>query len=153
MIFKSPAKHRTPLYRAKSAYSSMKRRCVGGKAHDQHPAYADVNLRMTLEEWLEWAVPRYEKFIKEYPDTSPAAARKGDLGDYQIGNIEIISHSQNALDKKTLLHIRPDGTKMCCRCRVTKPLSDFSKNKWRKNGLNHNCRSCCSLFFSESKHN
>ena len=48
--FKSPPIHRTPLYRAKAAYCNMIARCenVNGK----NPAYANVKLRMTLDEIL-----------------------------------------------------------------------------------------------------
>ena len=87
MRYKSPAKHQTPLYRVKASYSGMKRRCVGGKAHEQHPSYAGVHLRMGREEWIAWALPKYEKFMLENPELVPCVARRGDTGDYCFGNI------------------------------------------------------------------
>ena len=91
--FKSPAIHRTPIYRARSAYYSMGRRCENKSG--KHPAYKNVQLRMTMEELIEWAVPRYEKFLSERPDDTPCVARNGDSGHYKIGNIEIVSVKEN----------------------------------------------------------
>ncbi len=35
-----------------------------------------------------------------------------------------------------------DQTKKCCRCRETKPISDFNKDKHQKDGLKGDCRAC-----------
>ena len=90
---KSPAIHRTPLYRAKAAYRNMNVRC--GNADGNNPAYAAVELRMTMEQWLAWAVPRYEDFIREYPEERPNVSRRNDVGHYELGNIEITTLEQN----------------------------------------------------------
>lgn len=34
--------------------------------------------------------------------------------------------------------------KMCCECKIIKPLVDFSKNKNLKDGVNNRCKICCS---------
>jgi hypothetical protein len=77
--FKSPPIHRTPLYRAKAAYCNMIARCEN--ANGKNPSYVDVKLRMTLDEYLEWAVPRYAQFIAQFPNETPCTARIGDKGD------------------------------------------------------------------------
>lgn len=145
--FKSPTIHQTPLYRATASYSGMKIRCLN--ANGKHPTYADVELRMTLEAWLEWAVPRYEKFIAEHPGVSPSAARKGDAGHYEIGNIEIISNIENRAQQAMPGQLRPDGTKRCCRCHEIKSATDFAKNKGARDGLSHHCAPCRALFAKE----
>ena len=33
-------------------------------------------------------------------------------------------------------------SKQCCSCKVSKPVSEFGKNKWRVDGLQHNCKAC-----------
>ena len=38
--------------------------------------------------------------------------------------------------------------KYCKRCKKTKPVSEFSKDKYNKNGLRNQCRKCCSEIFS-----
>ncbi len=93
MTFKSPEIHRSPLYRANSAYYSMTQRC--GNKNGKNPSYSSVELRMTKEEWLMWAVPKYEEFNNTYPDESPNVARLGDRGHYEIGNIEITTADKN----------------------------------------------------------
>jgi len=139
--FKSPAIHRTPLYRAKSAYCGMIARCEN--ANGKNPAYTNVKLRMTLDEFLAWAVPRYEAFIAEHPDESPVCARSGDSGDYEIGNIEIVSFAENRRRQEAVLLLRPDGTKMCGRCRkIMDAISNFSKNRQRPDGFQCWCKDC-----------
>lgn len=145
--FKSPPIHRTPLYRAKASYSGMKARCLN--ANGKHPTYANVQLRMTIEEWLEWALPRYEKFIAERPDGSPAAARKGDSGHYEIGNIQIISNLENRAQQAMPAKLRPDGKKRCSRCKELKASNCFSKSKYQPDGLNHVCSPCNTLRMAE----
>lgn len=149
MNYKSPAIHRTPLYRAKSAYSGMKRRCVGGKA--PLPAYANVELRMSLEEWLTWAVPRYAQFDKEHPGETPHASRNGDQGHYEIGNIEIVTSAVNRAIQKRPRAIRPDGTKECVMCRIVKNGSEFYNNRTKSDGLADECKGCRRMLNDNQK--
>lgn len=141
--FKSPPIHRTPLYRAKAAYCGMQARC--GNANGKNPAYAEVELRMLLEDWLAWAVPRYEEFDQRHPGQSPAAARKGDAGHYELGNIEIITFVENRRRMEvprigTLLNSA--GMKVCSRCELEKPGAAFSKHRRSADGLTGWCRGC-----------
>jgi RNase P subunit RPR2 len=140
MVPKSPPIHRTPLYRAKAAYANMRRRCAGGNATET--SYASVELRMTLDEWLTWAVPRYASFIEARPSLTPCAARMGDCGHYEIGNIAIISTIENREQMAMPLLLRPDGTKMCAACRQIKPAAEFCKKRARRDGLHDTCRGC-----------
>lgn len=140
--FKSPPIHRTALYRAKAAYAGMFARC--GNANGKNPTYADVELRMTLREWVEWSIPHYAKFIAENPHLSPAAARYGDEGHYEIGNIEIISTVENRKRMGAPSALCQDGTKLCSRCRVVKQATCFSKRHRNYDGLNYWCRECNS---------
>lgn len=139
-IFKSPPIHRTPLYRARSAFRDMMRRCRN--ANGKNPTYANIELRMTLDEWLAWSVPKYETFIAEHPHESPNAARVGDAGHYEIGNIEIIPHLLNRASQSMPRVARPDGMKTCSRCEKDKPVSQFSKRAGNFDGLNYWCREC-----------
>lgn len=94
--YKSPAIHRTPLYRVKAAYAAyanMLRRC--GNKTGTDPAYANVELRMTLRDFKEWALPRYVEFMALHPKDVPSISRFGDKGHYEIGNIGVISVTEN----------------------------------------------------------
>jgi hypothetical protein len=139
-IFKSPAIHRTPLYRAYAAYYGMLARCEN--ADGKNPSYVDVKLRMTLDEWVAWSVPRYEKFIEKNPGISPSVSRFGDIGDYEIGNIEIISFVDNRAKQKFKNRLRPDGTKPCAKCERILPQNEFSKRTRNFDGLDQWCKSC-----------
>lgn len=141
--FKSPPKHRKPRARAKAAYRNMERRCEN--SNGKCPSYADVKLLMSLDEWLEWAIPRYESFIEATPDKSPCVSRYKDSGHYEIGNIEIISTEENRERQKAILLLQEDNSKLCSRCREVKLGGDFSKNKTRPDGLAHWCKECVRL--------
>ncbi len=96
---KSPAIHRTPLYRARAAYRNMRARC--GNPDGKNPAYAEVELRMTMEEWIAWAVPEYERFDEEHPGAKPSVSRNGDEGHYELGNIELLTLQENRARMKS----------------------------------------------------
>lgn len=128
--YKSPSIHQTPLYRMKAAYTNMKRRCGVEKA------YKNVELKMSFEEWSNWALPLYEDFCKKYPRSIPVAARKKDLGHYELGNIRIISWAQNARERKRV----PKVKLICPKCGIS-----FERNG---NRVMHKIRKgkspCCS---------
>lgn len=137
--YKSPSIHRTPLYRAKSAYCGMQARCLN--RNGRNPSYAAVELRMTREEWLTWAVPEYERFQTANPRVMPNAARKGDSGHYELGNVRIVSRTENSADQR-ICGVRADGTKRCCGCKDYRPVAEFCKNRGRWDGLTSHCKKC-----------
>ena len=143
--FKSPAIHRTPLYRARSTYRDMMRRAENNNS--KNPAYSKVKLLMTMEEFLEWSLPLYIKFIEENPESSPSVARRGDKGHYELGNIEIVSKEENRATQEAKLLLKSDGTKLCSRCKESKVAKgNFSINKGRPDGLCHWCKPCMSAY-------
>lgn len=127
MEYKSPAIHRTPLYRAKSAYYSINQRC--GNKNGKNPTYFNVECRMTKDEWLEWSVPEYEKFDQKYPGERPNVARFGDKGHYELGNIELVTAKDNAEDQARKLTDIVHGT-----------VGGFHKEKRRGMEICESCR-------------
>ena len=146
-MYKSPSIHRTPRYRAKAAYANMKRRC--GNKCGTEPAYAKVKLKMTLEEWMEWALPRYERFTRKYPDDIPNVSRKGDKGHYEIGNIRIVSHLVNRADRTIGQMV--NGRKRCSSCKTRKGAEHFNRNRTSKDGYASECRNCRKLKYHKKK--
>lgn len=140
--YKSPAIHRTPLYRAKAAYNGMLARCLN--KNGKNPTYANVEIRMSLSEWLAWAIPEYTKFLAEHPNEKPNAARVGDKGHYEIGNIRIITMTQNCEEQagRFINAVQPNGMKRCVTCKEPRPVGEFNKNKGRWDGLASDCKSC-----------
>lgn len=143
MEFKSPPIHRTPAYRAKAAYNGMLARCEN--ANGKCPTYAGVKLKMTLEEWMAWAVPRYTAFSEANPGVSPSVSRPGDVGHYEIGNIEIVSVAENRALQRMVGQLRPDGTKRCSSCKEIQSSSEFSNNRGTKDRLAHSCKTCARV--------
>lgn len=41
------------------------------------------------------------------------------------------------------------GPKICSKCREDKPLSEYTKNKRKKDGLNHSCKICHRKYVNE----
>ena len=39
--------------------------------------------------------------------------------------------------------VEANSTRVCCKCRTEKPLSEFNRNKNKTGGRNYECRSCC----------
>jgi len=58
-----------------------------------------------------------------------------------------------ALYDKASLVLIPSGTKeyTCSKCRITKPFSEFNKNKSKKIGINSYCRNCMVEYRIENK--
>lgn len=140
--FKSPAIHRTPEYRAYAAYYGMLARC--GNADGKNPSYKDVELRVSIGEWLDWAVPRYAAFIQENPFVSPSVSRFGDAGHYEVNNLEIISFAENrARQKRDMTYrLRADGTKLCSGCENVFAQCQFGRRSRNPDGLDIQCRAC-----------
>ena len=144
IAYKSPPIHRTPFYRANAAYYGMQARCLN--KNGRNPSYAKVELRMTRAQWLKWAVPQYKKWLAEHPNETPNAARIGDKGHYELGNVRIISQRENCYEQsgRFISRVMPDGTKRCSGCKLPRPVDMFSKNKTRWDGLSSHCKECVS---------
>ncbi len=140
MKFKSPPIHRTALYRAKAAYANMKARCLN--SNGKNPSYRSVRLKMSLDEWIKWAVPAYEMFMESFPRERPCAARKHDAGHYEIGNIEIISVSRNSREQPPNGYDLSTGKRPCTACKKVKPLKDFYKRRHR---VTSRCKDCLNV--------
>lgn len=127
----------------------MKRRA--GNATGVEPAYANVQLLITKDVWLAWAIPEYERFQANHPDMSPCVSRFEDTGHYELDNIEIISVAENRARQKAILLLKPDGTKLCSMCREIKNGAMFAKSRRRPDGLSHQCRRCRSDYYKRRR--
>lgn len=95
-----------------------------------------------MKEWLIWSLPKYRRFIKRYPHEIPNAARIGDSGHYEIGNIKIISQRQNRAEQAERASLRPNGMKACRKCKVVKVLSEFGVRSNVRDGRQARCKQC-----------
>lgn len=113
----------------------MVRRCKGGNSVEA--AYNDVEVKFTLEEWLDWAVPQYELFENEHPNKTPHVSRIGDSGDYEFDNIKIKPSEDNWQEQK-----RPKANYRTLKC----PVCDIKFSR-RANKVDHKIKNgkkpCC----------
>jgi hypothetical protein len=148
---KSPAIHRTPKYRAKASYNGMLARCLN--RNGKNPSYASVELRISLEEWMSWAVPIYEKCMKEFPDDTPTVARNGDSGHYEFGNVSVVPWRKNRDEQgaRGVARVQPDGTKRCTTCKLFKLAEKaFSKKRGTPDGYAYHCKDCARGYYEKS---
>lgn len=73
---------------------SMNQRCEDGD-------YAQI--KMTKQEWYDFATPLLEKFLKSHPDAIPSVDRVDPDGDYEIGNLRIIRWERNLTRSRVFL--------------------------------------------------
>lgn len=88
--------NKTPEGKAARAWNCMKSRA--GNRCGKQPSYVDVELRMTREEFLVWAIPEFEKKLAEDPNECWTIDRLEKH--YELGKIEIVSKSENTRRKK-----------------------------------------------------
>lgn len=83
------------------------------------PAYADVKLLMTREEFVEWYIREYTEFVKKHPDIKPVTDRIDNKGHYELNNIRLVTHQQNCVNTSRAKQANaPDGTKWCSKCKM-----------------------------------
>lgn len=80
---------KTPTGKAKKAWENMKLRCKNS------PEYFHVKINVERDEFLEWAIPEYEKFMTLNPNAQPSIDRIDSDGHYEIGNIRVVSINDN----------------------------------------------------------
>ncbi|MDY6903700.1 MAG: hypothetical protein SWH61_03350 [Thermodesulfobacteriota bacterium] len=92
------------------------------------PECLKCEARVEYVAWLENPDHEYQ----------PAAAAE-DLNDFS--KAELISHKVRIGAKE----VKPMETKTCSKCKMEKPVSDFSKSRNRPDGLDILCRECKSI--------
>jgi hypothetical protein len=124
----------------------MGHRCLN--KNGKNPSYSNVELRMTLEEWLTWAVPEYARFDSDHHGEMPNISRFMDKGHYEIGNLRIGTRRENQeeFNKHSIGTVKPDGTKECSACTKILPTKMFNKRKSTLSGFDYNCKSCVKGF-------
>jgi len=88
-------KHRLiPKSIAKKAWYRINERALN--ARGDLPSYAKVEVRMTEDEFLSWAIPRYQQWMSLHPGITPSINRIDPNGHYEISNINMVSWYENA---------------------------------------------------------
>lgn len=82
---------KSPRGAALIRWDGMNRRC------NNSPYYVNVEIKMSKEEFMTWAVPEIDKFIKKNPLDIPSIDRIDLDGHYELNNIRVISKKLNAI--------------------------------------------------------
>jgi hypothetical protein len=115
------------------------------------PAYRGVEVRMTRSEFLLWAVPAYERWMREYPGDTPSLDRERPEGHYELGNLRIIARGENARLARNHPNVHaPAGMAWCHQCSQYLPTLSFQKCRSAFNGLQRRCRECQNRATSRS---
>lgn len=114
----------TPEWAAKFAWNRITTR-VG-----HHPNYAGVEIRMTKEEFLAWAIPAFEQWFREKPGVTPSIDRINSSGHYELGNVQILAYRRNCAKTSRAVNteLLPNH-KQCGRCKQVLPFSSFKPVK------------------------
>lgn len=116
----------TPKGRAIRCWNKIQSRA--NNKDGRNPSYSDIQLKMTKEEFLSWAIPQYEEWAKHHPEETPSINRIDPYGHYELSNIQIISLKDNIIypKRKHSAHIIQ---------LKKKKIIDFVLDKCRKYGI------------------
>jgi len=129
----------SPKGKASQSFRSIKKRIGKG-------SYKDVELRLTQEQYMYWAVPAYEHFMRKNPGVTPSVDRIDNGGHYERGNLQVISYQDNASKRSnTKRHLAPEGHSWCRICDKFKPYIDFGVQRSSKNGCRSECFECMGM--------
>jgi hypothetical protein len=137
---------KSPRGRAVRAWLSLAMRA--GNRNGKAPAYATVEVRMTREEFLAWAIPAHTRWMCRHPGECPSVDRKNPEGHYEIGNLQILSQPANSAKHREDKNRRAPRGKAWCSgfCKQYLPVACFNKNRSTANGLQPVCRTCSKEF-------
>jgi hypothetical protein len=110
----------------------------------RYKAYADVEMRISREDFVEWAIPEIAKWIFSH-DENPTIDRIDSHGHYEIGNLQLATLKENAAKRRKSKNIfAPDGQAWCSSCRKYKKKTRFyADNRTdRASGVASYCIAC-----------
>ena len=106
--------------------------------------YEHVQVRMTRDEFLRWAVPAIRRWWSRHPGETPTVDRKDSQGHYELGNLRITSRGENTRNRsynKNL--VAPEGMAWCGgKCQRYLPIEAFSTRPSRSVGVQGRCKKC-----------
>ena len=120
----------TPRGRAVHIWEAIKRRCR------ERASYAHVEIRMTREEFIAWAVPLYEAWNRL---GVPSVDRIQNDGHYEISNMQMIPATENSL-KDRVNFVAPFGMSWCRDCGKYLDKSMFHRDLTQWDGVRTYCK-------------
>lgn len=127
----------TPAGRAHRAWKWIGMRLASQKE------YSHIELRMTQEEFLAWAIPEYTAWSESAPLCRSSIDRIDPDGHYELSNIRLLDKGENAKRSRANKNwCAPDGQHWCTGCKQYLLFEAFGKSKNRPHGLAMHCKAC-----------
>lgn len=133
------AYRKKPHAKAARAWESMNRKARNDDG--LHPTYAAVEVRMTRDQFLAWAVPAFEAWMAQNPGKSPAVGRIGHVGHYELGNIVVTEFEPHRLEMARYKNLngRPAGQSWCSWHKAYHPVCEFRGHTRQVTGCQGYC--------------
>jgi hypothetical protein len=127
----------TPDRRAKRTWNTLHARIR------LQPSYKGIGVRMTRDDFLEWAVPAYTRWMAANPDKTPSLDRIDPAGHYAVDNLRVIERGENSRLARNHPNVHaPEGMAWCHSCEAYLPVDNFWKSARDFNGLQKRCKPC-----------
>lgn len=137
-------RRRNPFWEARWAWGRIKGRA--GNLYGNNPQYATVEVRMTRDEFLAWAIPAYTEWYRTHPAENPSIDRIESDKHYESGNLQLLTLSENSLKTKRLKNVyAPPGQAWCTIHKAYLPKDQFYKSDRQRYGVTTECRECVKL--------
>lgn len=105
-------------------------------------SYAGVEVRMSRDEYLAWALPAFSAWMGQNSGT-PSVDRIDPKGHYEVGNLRILERGENARLASNHPNVyAPPGAAWCSACRQYLPRDGFYRCADKFNGLQSRCKPC-----------
>lgn len=130
------------LTRAKAVWHALGQRV--GNADGKNPTYANIELRMTKEEFCVWYTTELPKFFDVYGETvTPSIDRLRVNEHYELSNLRLLPLGENArLQPKNHNVNAPGDQAWCAVCKCYKNRDAFYRSKAQPHGLDNRCKAC-----------
>ena len=134
-------RHKRPKTKAGAMWSNIIQR-VENK-NGRAPAYANIKLKLTKDQFLGWVIPELEKWCKTNKIEDVSLDRINTTKHYELGNLQLVTKGENSLKRAFCKNIHsPEGKAWCGKCKNYLSVDNFHKCKTRFNGLNARCKRC-----------
>ena len=129
----------TPKGKARTMWRHLRNRA--SNKDGKNPTYANIELRMTRQEFVSWVIPELESWCQTLPIQEVSLDRISNDGHYEIGNLQLLTKSDNSRKtRKNKNVVAPVGQAWCSMCKKYLTVDNFYKDRRTMNGLRHICK-------------